>query len=242
VAKREDLLVRVGETQHFEVFYERRLGERGEHLAEGLLDLCEADYERVRAWFGGITPHGMPFECRVIPGRTGAWHNGCHGTVIFLNAFGADITNPRTVAWGNVAEIVEVFSAAQNVGWDCGHNNGEGLSRVLATVRYPDQLDGYWSAPDWLDSHRPDYVTRSDHSDVRTVSTGCAALFLNYLHYQLGYSWRDIVANGQPTLGETHRALTASRSDGWKEFRTLVARHYPPTVSCGLTRDNIFPL
>ena len=41
-----------------------------------------------------------------------------------------------------VAEIVEVFSAAQNLGWDCGADNGEGLSRVLASGLYPAELDG----------------------------------------------------------------------------------------------------
>ena len=39
----------------------------------------------------------------------------------------------------------------------------------------------------WLDSDRPDFVSRTDPSDNNFVSTGCATLFLNYLRHQLGF-------------------------------------------------------
>lgn len=196
MAGRGSSLVRVGRTDHFVIEYERLLGARGRNLARGLLPLSEADYLRVRTWFGGIEPARMPFVCSVIRGNDGASHSGCHGTHITLDAFGDDITDPRVIAWGNVAEIVEVFSAKLDIGWNCGHSNGEGLSRVLATARYPGQLDDYASAVYWLDSERRNFVEHNDPSDTRFVSTGCAVLFLNYLHHQLGFSWREIVANG----------------------------------------------
>lgn len=180
---------------------------------------------------------------RLSPGaHSGASHSGCHGTHITLDAFGDDITDPRVIAWGNVAEVVEVFSARLEVGWNCGHSNGEGLSRVLATARYPGQLDDYASAVYWLDSKRRNFVEHNDPSDTRFVSTGCAVLFLNYLHHQLGFSWREIVTNGQPTLGATHRVLTGSRSTGWRDFTRRINRHYPPGVPSGVVGDNIFPL
>jgi hypothetical protein len=235
-------LIDVGRRPHFVVKYERLLGDRGRALACGLLDLCERDYRRVSYWFGGIDPPYLPFRCHVINGSAGAYHHGCHGTIIFLDAFDEKVTNPRTIAWGNVAEIVEAFSAAQGAGWNCGYSNGEGLSRVLATACYPNQLTGYDTAVDWLNSKRRNFVERNDHTDLSRVSTGCAVLFLNYLHDQLGYSWRQIVTNGQPTLAETYRALTGSRSSGWHDFNRLIARHYPRGKTAVIETDNIFPL
>jgi hypothetical protein len=229
-------------TEHFRIAYERRLGTRGEGLARCLRQLCEADYQRVRAWFGGITPPGLPFVCHLVSGEDGAWHTGCHGTEIFLDAFDRTATDPRAIAWGNVAEIVEVFSAALGSNWDCGASNGEALSRVLATECYPGNLDGYETAVDWLNSTRQNWVDRNDPSDLRRTSTGCAALFLNYLRYQFGFSWRDVVTRGQPTLAATHRVLTGSRSGGWPGFKRLVDAHYPPGRRYDLKVDNVFPL
>jgi len=101
-----------------------------------------------------------------------------------------------------IAELVEVFEALQGAGWDCGASNGEGLSRILATELYPAALDGFTTATDWLDTpDRPDFVNQTDPSDTNFVSTGCAVLFLNWLHYQLGYDWTAIVGAGGPTLG-----------------------------------------
>jgi hypothetical protein len=235
-------LVRVGRTEHFVASYERLLGVRGRNLAAGLLKLCENDFQRVQFWFGGLVPARLPFECQVVNGADGAWHRGCHGTTIFLDAFDDSVRNPRVIAWGNVAEMVEVFSAAQDQGWNCGYSNGEGLSRVLATECYPRQLSGYETATDWLDSTRGNFVERNATTDLSPVSTGCAVLFLNYLHYQLGYTWHDIVTNGRATLGATHQALSGTRSTGWHAFNRLVSHHYPRGTPSGLEDDNIFPL
>jgi hypothetical protein len=235
-------MVEVGRTSHFVFSYEALLGARGRELARGALRLCERDYRRVQFWFGRIEPPRLPFECRVVNGNDGASHSGCHGTTIFLDAFDDSMVDPRVIAWGNVAEIVEVFCAAQGQGWDCGYSNGEGLSRVLATARYPRQLDGYETAADWLDSTRRNFVDHNATTDLSRVSTGCAVLFLNYLHHQLGYSWRDIVTSGRPTLGATHQALTGTRSSGWQKFERLVSRHYPRGARSSVRGDNIFPL
>jgi hypothetical protein len=61
----------------------------------------------------------------------------------------------------DVAEADEVMMAAQDAGWNCGASAGEGLSRVLATERYPAELDGFASGAFWLDSNRPDWVTNT---------------------------------------------------------------------------------
>lgn len=70
------------------------------------------------------------------------------------------------------------------------------------------------------------------------MSTGCATLFLNWLHYELGYSWRQIINAGGATLGATYANLT-SRPNG---FFTQVLARFPAGTPCGLTGDNPFPL
>jgi hypothetical protein len=65
---------------------------------------------------------------------------------------------------------------------------------------------------------------------------------LNYLRYQLGYSWQDIVAHGRPTLAETWYSLTAKRANAWEMFSTLLDMHYPRGKRVQLASDNVFPL
>jgi hypothetical protein len=141
-----------------------------------------------------------------------------------------------------VAEEVEVFSAVQNRGWDCGASNGEGLSRVLAaTDLYPGSLNGFNSAATWLDTPgRPDYVNNNDPTDRSYVSTGCSVLFLNYLRYQLGYKWGNIVQAAGTTLAQTYNGLTGL-SDALTPFKALLQAHYPAGTPSGLTTDNPFP-
>ena len=73
------------------------------------------------------------------------------------------------------------------------------------------------------------------------MSTGCAVLFLNFLHHQLRHPWATIVTHGRPTLAATYQALQ-STNDGWEQFSTLVDVHYPPDQYAHTTSDNIFPL
>ena len=130
----------------------------------------------------------------------------------------------------NVAEVDEVMMANQGAGWGCGTSAGEGLSRVLATQRYPASLDGFASAATWLNgSKRPDWVTNTEKTDQDYVSTGCATLFLNYLRYQLHFSLARIVEAGGTTLQQTYQKLTGSsthsdRSPHWCSGTTPPAR------------------
>ena len=141
-----------------------------------------------------------------------------------------------------VAEEVEVFSAQQGVGWDCSASNGEGLSRVLATLMYPAQLDGFNSGSTWLDTpDRPNFVDVNDPTDRSYVSTGCSTLFLNWLRYELKHGWQDIVASGASTLAGTYNKLTG-QNDGWTRFSTQLAARYPIGSPSGLVDDNPYSL
>jgi hypothetical protein len=232
--------VAAGSTDHFVVEYEPDLGTSGAALARAVLGSCEADYARVEAWFGGLVPSGLPFTCRIVQGSFGAFHSTCGATRLHLAAF--DGTNGELVEMVSMAEVVEVFSADQHAGWDCGASNGEGLSRVLATELHPTQLDGFATAAAWLRSSRPNFVDANDPTDQNPVSTGCAVLFLNYLRSQLGFAWEEIVTKGKPTLAATYRALTGGKHDGWQAFSSLLAAHFPPGGAVDVTGDNVFPL
>lgn len=89
-------------------------------------------------------------------------------------------TDADLVRMLTVAEADEVMMAARGTGWNCGASHGEGLSRVLATERYPAELNGYASAANWLDGGRPDWVNNTESTDRDYVSIGCSTLFLNF--------------------------------------------------------------
>jgi hypothetical protein len=238
-AHHSGVFVHAGTTEHFQVEYQRHLGYAGQQLARGVLVDCEADFSELTAWFGGLVPQELPFRVSIVRGSFGAFHDSCADTHLRCAAF--DGHNAELVEMLNMAEAVEVFSAAQNAGWDCGASNGEGLSRVLAAALHPSQLDGFATSGDWLNSPRENFVDRNDQTDLDSASTGCAVLFLNYLHHQLGHHWATVVAHGRPTLAATYEALQG-KNDGWEQFSTLVAAHYPLGQFAHVATDNIFPL
>ena len=230
-----------GNTTHFEVSYLTALGSRGAALAQALLDSCERDYATLQAIFGGLTPKHLPFVVQVTADNSGASHSSCMGTDIAVGAnSGPTVDLIRSLL---VAEADEVFMANFGRGWNCGGSNGEGLSRVLANDMYPGaQTADFVTANDWLDiKARPNWVSRNDSTDVRFRSIGCSVLFLNWLRFQLGYAWPDIVAAGAGTLSATYLHLTGKRS-AWKDFQAFMNAHFPPGKKYHLRSDNPFPV
>ena len=239
-ARLSAVFAEAGSTDHFVVAYQQALGHAGVTLAGGVLRACERDFAQLQSWFGGIVLPREPIRCLIVRGQFGAFHAGCSATEIHAAAFSGH--NIDLVEMVTMAEVVEVFAAAQGTGWNCGASNGEALSRVLAAQLYPAQLNGFATAAAWLDSDRPNFVDHNDHTDRNPVSIGCAVLFLNYLHDQLGASWLEIIAHGRDTLGETHRALLNTASTGWPEFSATLAARFPPGKQSRVTGDNVFPL
>jgi hypothetical protein len=227
-----------GKTAHFEVYVDPALGADGVQDAQGVLAKCETDYATVSGYFGGI-PAG-PFRVVLFANPGGAYHYGCGATDLFCDTR----TAPPDADFSeflNVAEFVEVFEDAQAGGWDCGKSNGEGLSRVLATDAYPNELDGFATAGAWLDSARQNFVDHTFGGDTNAAANGCSVLFLNWLRFQLNYSWAQIVGAAAPTLGETYTKLTGNK-DGFKQFETLLNAHFPKGRPSGLKTDNPFPI
>lgn len=232
-----------GQTKNFNVYYDPTLGAGGAFIADAVLASCEDDYKKVQAYFGGITPSGLPFNIIIAAGIGGAYHRGCGAVDLYCDADTSAIPDvDHHTRMLVVGEEVEVFCATQNAGWDCGASNGEGLSRVLATDAYPTELNGFATAASWLDSAaRPDWVSNTAPTDQDPTANGCSVLFLNYLHSQLGFGWGAIVQAGAPTLAETHQNLTGE-NDGFDQFSSLLQMYYPLGTRSGLTTDNPFPL
>ncbi len=230
-----------GESTFFNVYYDDDLGSGvGGALADGVLTRCDADYETLYDIFGSVTPP-LPMTVIVAPSDVtggGAYHHTCIDNVLYCTGDTvADVSFTLALV---VAEEVEVFSAAQALGWDCGFTNGEGLSRVLAEELYPGVLDSFHTADIWLDSGRPDYITNNSGSDVDSLSNGCSVLFLYYLRYILGYEWPTIVQIGGATLEQTFERLTG-QSGAYTAFRNCVDAFFSPGTPSGLTTDNPFP-
>lgn len=226
-------------TANFRVSYDDALGAQGPILADAVLATCEADMAALISWFGvSLASNTLPVNIYVDVGSFGAYHANCTDTGLHLAAFAG--TNLDLMRFLLVAELDECFMAAQGK-WNCGSSSGEGLSRVLATERYPNALNGFASAPTWLDGARPNWVDTTENTDRDYQSIGCSTLFLNYLRYQLNYTWKAIIAAGAPTLAGTFTLLTG-KTNGWAKFSTLVAYKYKPGVPSGVTTDNIFPI
>ena len=73
---------------------------------------------------------------------------------------------------------------------------------------------GFVSPPVWLDGPsdisgilREDWVNKTDPTDVNYFSIGCSVLFLNWLRFQLNFTWTQIIAAGTPTLAGTYKNL-----------------------------------
>ena len=236
------MMIIAGQTAHFVVSYDDSLS-NGAALAQAILGRCEQDLSALGTLYGGIMPaaSSLPFQVSLVPGGGGASHPGCAATAItcYIGA-GTILQNlPGLVD----AEIVEVFEATQGKGVNCGFSNGEAFSRVLPTVLNPAWRPGFSTGNSWLNStnpSRPDWVTNTEQTDQDFVSIGCGSLFLNYLAYQLNFSWPDIVGAGAPTLGETAANLGLQNAFG--DFAALLARHYPPGTPVFLPDDDPFPL
>lgn len=227
-----------GQTARFVVSYDSALN-NGAALADAVLANCELDFATLSSLFGGITPAAasLPFQINLVPGPGGASHPGCLSTVITCFASNSDTVGIPSIV---VAEEAEVFMATQALGFNCIASNGEALSRVAAQVLYPKLRDRWSTGNSWLNSTRPDWVSNTEPTDQDFVSIGCGSLFLNYLAYQLNFSWRDIIAAAAPTLAGT--AANLGVANPFADFAALLAQYFPPNETWHLPDDDPFPL
>jgi hypothetical protein len=203
---------RSGQTQNFIVFSDGT--QSGDAAAQAMLDKCEGDFSAAQAWFGGLTPPGLPMHVYADPNAGGAYHMSCEGTDIHV------LPDPTLAPGFLTAEIVEVFEAAIDNGWDCGFTNGESLSRVLAFDRHPEIAQEFnQTEQDWWSSGQRDYVNDNSAGDTDQIASGCGDLFLYYLYSQLTFDWNTICAAGGQTLGACYQTLTTyDPRQGFSDF------------------------
>jgi hypothetical protein len=230
-----------GKTAHFDVSYLSGLGQQGADLAQAILQTCEQDYTTLQQAFGGLTPHRLPFVVQITADNTGASHSSCLGTDISIG--GKSSGNVDFIRSLLVAEIDEVFMANFGHDWDCGASTGEGLSRVLANDIYKGaEPANFISSNDWLNlKSRHNFVDQTDPTDTNCKSIGCSVLFLNWVRFQLKYSWTQIIAAGGTTLADAYKNLTG-KGTAWRDFEAFIGAHFPVGKKWGLTTDNPFPV
>jgi hypothetical protein len=243
--KKSDVHYTLGaSTKHFDIFWPSSFKTKGKGhaIAESIARHCETDFNIISGYFADTKIDH--FNVYILGNRkAGSFHYGCGGTDLYVD--------PGAPQLGLVAEMVEVFEDAYGYGWDCGASNGEGLSRVLAEALHPAELDtgvgkrrvDYSTGSFWLNAPRLDYVDQTYESDQDFVSIGCATLFLNWLRFQHGYKWEQIILSGDSgTLGATFKNLT-KRSDGYTQFLTFMNKHFPilQEVPSGIASDTPFP-
>ena len=208
---------KAGQTQNFVVFTDGTAS--GDAAAQAMLNSCEADYAATQSWFGGLTPPNLPMYVYADPNAGGAYHITCAGTDIHV------LSDPNLAPGFLTAEIVEVFEAAINNGWDCAVTNGESLSRVLAFDRHPEiAADFNQTEQDWWSAGHPDHVNDNSSGDTDQIANGCGDLFLYYLHSQLTFDWNAICTTGGQTLGACYQSLTTyDPQQGFSDFITALS-------------------
>lgn len=239
----------VGRTPHLIAYTDGSA--EGTAAAQAVLQTAEADYVAVQQWFGGIElPAGhdgddqtaprtaAPVQVLVDPQAGGAYHFGCDATDIYIEPAAQEASGLM------VAELVEIFEAAINNGWQCGQTNGEALSRALAVERnsalaslIAETAQGWWA------NGHADYINNNSADDTNQDANGCGTLFLYYLHNQLGFSWEKIVAAGGGTLGECYAKLTGkSAAEGTRDFLDRLATLAPGGQLTLPANGNPFPI
>jgi hypothetical protein len=233
----------VGTSGKTTVYYATTLGTAGKTVATELLPLVDAAYRQMEAYFG---ISGQNVSVIIAPlseteqnlGYGGAYHHGCDfssGGVLYIDST-SRLPNAANVALAlYIAELSECFMGAQNKGWNCGGSNGEGLSRVCATLATPNGSvsAGYNTAPAWVSANYPDWVTTTEPIDTNPVSTGCAVLYL-YWMMSKGYSIEQLIQTGGTTLADNYKALTG-KTTAYVDLKAAVQ-------AVKVTTDNPFTL
>jgi hypothetical protein len=82
---RNSNIVYLNHTDHFNIFYDGRLGSVGRNVADGVLESCEKDYNLILDYFNNIKP-SEPFNIIIGALETGgAYHDGCTSGDIYCD-------------------------------------------------------------------------------------------------------------------------------------------------------------
>jgi Polyglycine hydrolase-like, structural repeat len=238
-----------GVTAHYKFSYDQSLAGVEPARTNAVIAACEGDYNLMHGWFGGgVSVTGMSVQ--VTTQSNGAsWSGSASSSTIQLKAQGESYSNnPAYLRYLLVAEVVEIFMMAQNIGWFQGGDEGskgEGLSRFLSGQFLALNgflgvgMDANYAVADlWLNSSRQDFVNNAPNDNGADATNGCTTLFIYYLFSQLGYSIDQIVGAGASTLAGVYRNLTGDGSDPFPLFKGILDLWFPSTTSSAVTGPN----
>jgi len=222
----------------------------GDALLAALADTGEGDFATLLAVFGGAKP-ATPITVTVNPGFGGS----NDGKDMTIGSGGEGASGPfDRIRNTFIAELSEIFMAAQNKKWNPGDSKGEALSRALAGVMYPDGQQPGFTVHQWIDndtdpnidseavlspSGRQDWVSKTFtgnanvKGDLPAKPTGCGLAFLFYLNRQLGFSWARMVSAADETFEGIYRQLTGS-SGAFAGFIAAIDGEFRPGQNSGL--------
>jgi hypothetical protein len=248
--------------------------EDGQFRANALAQTCESDIGRLASLFripfdvDGLNRGGVGVYI-ISPPSGGASNPGYGG---ILSPSDMDINDDYAPAKRDaqtpivrgefvrflfVAELSEIMMDITSSGWNRGSSEGEALSIILGTELRP---MGYYGAAGgaprvnaWLQSSRPDWISKTEPTDKNAISYGCGILFINYLRHQLGFDLASIMATRPPfdfraggsTLAGRYAALTGNpAAQAYPEFMAFLEQHLPSATAeqQWVGRDDIFPL
>jgi hypothetical protein len=210
---------------------------------------CETDYNLMHGWFdGGVNVTGMSVQ--VTTQSNGAsWNGSASSSTIQLKAQGASYSNNSAyLRYLLIAEVVEIFMMAQNIGWFQGGNEGskgEGLSRFLSGQFLAQNgflglgIDASYAVADlWLNSTRQDFVNNAPDDNGYDATNGCTTLFIYYLFSQLGYNINQIVGAGASTLAGVYKKLTGDSSNPFPLFKAILDLWFPSQTTSAVPGPN----
>jgi hypothetical protein len=255
------------QTDHFTFAWYDEVGTDAEANLDAVVAVAEDDLATLAGWFGLVLPANFRrVDVRLNWTQLGAATNGGYQPDLGIN-----LSSPPRAAdpagadeWVRamfVMELAEILMSYRDQTvpragvWNAGDSVGEGLSRVMGAELHPTGYygHGYQCLGSWTAAGGADYVStiftggpsREDgtfhYGDQYWPAFGCAAVFLYFLHAQLGHSWESIITATGTTLQEKYAALGYT-SDGYTAMRTLLLEFYPDLHHVPTASDNPFPL
>src|SRR5579859_6828973 len=113
------MMVQYQSTANFSISYDSSFTGGGQPdgpaLAQGVVDYCEYDLQRLSLLFGNILPPAasLPIQINLVPGGGGASNNLSNLITCFCNLN----TQPTGLPALVVAELAEIFMNLQARGW-----------------------------------------------------------------------------------------------------------------------------
>ena len=253
------MIVTLPPTAHFQISYDDSLTGgafqlTGQQIAQNMVELCEFDYARLKQFFGIDLPAAnMPIVVEIVPSSGNNSNNGANYIQIAIATDDA-IAFPGGSDPTMVAELAEIFMAAQGAGWGPGWSEGKSLSRVMGGVLYPEAAPFFAEGSNWFSpstvSSLVDWVDTADNvagGDQNFPAVGCGSLFLNMLAYQYNFTWPQIIQAGAlPGSLLSSVASNLGLANAYSTFAALLTSNFPSGVlpgQFGVTMtDDVYPL